>query len=107
MADEKHTNALISTSEAITAAGALSLDYATSVLRTGGAIAITLADAEDIGHRKRIIMAVDGGTATLTPATFLNGSTLAFADAADSADLEWVGAEGWAIVGQTGSPTVA
>ena len=103
LADEKKTNALVHTSEEITAAGALSLDYATSVVRSGGAIALTLADATDVGHRKRVIMAVDGGTATLTPATFLNGTSIAFADAADAVDLEWTGTQGWALIGNTGA----
>ena len=106
MAEEKKTNALISTSEALSGPGALSLDFATSVLTTTGADAFTLADGV-VGQRKRIILAVDGGDATITPATFLNGTTITFADAGDSIDLEWVTTLGWATVGSTGAPVVA
>lgn len=106
MANEKETNALVHTSEALSGPSALSLDFATSVLTTTGADAFTLADGTT-GQRKRVILAVDGGNATLTPATFLNGTTITFADAGDAADLEWVDTLGWCLVGSNGAPAVA
>jgi hypothetical protein len=43
-------------------------------------------------------MVVDGGgTGTLTPVTFADGATLAFADAGDTAELIWT-ATGWAVL---------
>lgn len=91
-------------SEQVTAAGAVSVETPTSYLVTGGAIAITLANGYE-GQRKLIIMQTDGGTATLTPANFANGTTITFDDALDN----WYGefhAGNWYSIG-TPTATVA
>ena len=67
-------------------AGAVSVLTELSTLVTVGAIAITLADGIE-GQKKTIVMTTDGGTATLTPAHFGNGTTLAFADVYDTVQL--------------------
>jgi len=72
-------------SETITAAGAISISTPVSYLVTGGAIAITLANGYE-GQTKTIIMVTDGGTATLTPTSFANGTTITFDDALDNWD---------------------
>ena len=68
----------VGTVEAVNSATALSVDTMISELTTGGsALAMTLAGGVP-GQIKIITMVVDGGgTATLTPATFANGSTIA------------------------------
>ena len=68
--------------EDITAAGAVSVSTPVSYLTTSGAIALTLANGYE-GQVKTIIMISDGGTATLTPASFGNGSTVTFDDVYD------------------------
>ena len=65
--------------------------------------AITLIDG-GVGQLKRIVLIVDGGTATLTPTTGHGYTTIAFADAGDSVDLEF-GALGWRVTGQGGLST--
>lgn len=70
---------------------------------TGGAEAMTLADGA-VGQLLNITLVVDGGTMTLTPANALGYSTIAFADAGDSVQLEFKSG-GWALVGQGGLGT--
>lgn len=88
----------------ITAAGAIPVDSDQVYISTTGAIAITLADGVE-GQEMNIKMLVDGGTATLTPANFQDGTTLAFADVNDSACLVFDGTS-WGVIGTT-TATVA
>ena len=68
----------------------------------------TLANGTTVGQTITVLLESDGGgDVTLTPATFLNGSTIAFADAGDSATMVWTGTNGWAVIGSQGSPTIA
>jgi hypothetical protein len=68
----------------------------------------TLANGTTVGQTITVLLEVDGGgDVTLTPATFLNGNTIAFADAGDSATMVWTGTNGWAVIGSQGSPTIA
>ena len=92
-----------STPQALTAAGAVNITTAVTTIASAGVIALTLADGA-VGQIKIIVMITDGGTATLTPTTMANGSTLAFADAGDTATLMWI-ATGWAVIGAYGPGT--
>ena len=92
-----------STPQALTAAGAVNITTAVTTVASSGAIALTLADGA-VGQIKIIVFITDGGTATLTPATMANGTTLAFADAGDSAILMWI-ATGWQVIGIGGPGT--
>lgn len=85
-------------------AGALPIDKDIILLETGGAEALTLADGV-AGQQLMIVMTVDGGAGTLTPANYLNGSTITFDDAGDSVHLIFTGSA-WANVG-TPTATVA
>ena len=88
--------------EAITAAGAVSVLTAVTTVNTSGAIALTLA-AGTTHQVKFISMIVDGGTATLTPATFTGGTTIAFDDAGDSCVLMYLDSTyGWVCVANNG-----
>ena len=90
-----------STPQALTAAGAVNITTPVTTIASSGAIALTLADGA-VGQIKIIIMITDGGTATLTPATFQQGTTLAFADVGDTVILMWV-ATGWMVIGGYGT----
>jgi hypothetical protein len=92
----------VDTPEAITAAGAVSITTTLSTVASAGVIALTLADGAQ-GQIKIIVMITDGGTATLTPATMNDGTTLAFADVGDSAILMWIGASGWQVISMAGT----
>lgn len=91
--------------ETITTAGAVSVvTPVTYVDSTAGVMAITLAAGYE-SQFKIIIMTADGGDATLTPASFANGTTITFDDALDM----WIGiyhAGSWYNVG-TPTATVA
>jgi hypothetical protein len=94
--------------QALSGAGAADVTNLVTELTTGaGAAAVTLADGTTVGQMKIITMVVDGGgTATVTPTTFANGSTLAFADVNDTVCLVWASTIGWVIVSNSGA-TVA
>jgi alkaline phosphatase len=89
--------------QALSGAGAVSLTTLITEVTTGaGAAALTLADGT-AGQIKIITMVVDGGgAATLTPTTLANGSTLTFADAADTVMLVYNTTVGWTIVSNSG-----
>ena len=100
-----------STPQALTAAGAVNITTAVSTVASTGAIALTLVNG-GAGQIKIILFITDGGTATLTPATMQNGTTLAFADAGDAAILIF-STGGWGVISLAGpgtpgaGPTVA
>ena len=94
-----------STPQALTAAGAVNITTPVTTIASGGAIALTLADGA-VGQIKIIVFITDGGTATLTPATFKQGTTLAFADVGDTATLMWI-ATGWVVIGGYGTGATA
>ena len=92
------------TPQALTAAGAVSITTTVTTVASSGVIALTIPDGIQ-GQIKVIVMITDGGTATLTPATMNDGTTLTFADAGDSAILMWIGASGWQVIGIGGPGT--
>ena len=77
--------------QALSGAGAAdTVNLITELTTGGGAAAVTLADGTTSGQMKIINMIVDGGgTATVTPTTFANGSTIAFDAVAESVTLVW------------------
>jgi hypothetical protein len=89
----------------LSGAGAADLTNLVTELTTGaGAAAVTLADGTTSGQVKIINMIVDGGgTATVTPATFANGTNLAFADVNDTVMLVWANTIGWVLVSNSGA----
>ena len=92
------------TPQAMTGAGAVSITTTLTTVASSGVIALTIADGTQ-GQIKVIVFITDGGTATLTPATMNDGTTLAFEDAGDSAILMWIGASGWQVIGGWGPGT--
>ena len=94
----------VGTAETVNSATALSLDTLVSELTTGGTgLAMTLANGV-VGQIKIITMVSDGGgDATLTPATFANGTTIAFADVNDTVMLLYASTIGWVVVSNSGA----
>ena len=71
---------------------------------TGGAEALTLADGKP-GQILVITLVTDGGDGTLTPSRKTGFLTIVFADAKDTASLQYVDDTiGWVILGTAGIP---
>ena len=83
--------------QALSGAGAADTVNLITELTTGaGAAAVTLADGSTSGQIKIINHIVDGGgTATVTPTTFANGTTIAFDAVGESVTLVWNSTVGW------------
>ena len=94
--------------QALSGAGAAdTVNLITELTTASGAAAVTLADGTTSGQMKIINMIVDGGgTATVTPTTFANGSTIAFDAVAESVTLVWNSTIGWVATSVNGA-TVA
>lgn len=95
----------IGTIAARSGAGAVPVTAATVRLTTTGANALTLANGTE-GQLLTIIAVVVAGTATLTPATRLGFSTIAFTAVGNAAVLQYFTTQGWMIVSNYGA-TVA
>ena len=91
----------VATVQALSGAGAISLNTLHTALTTTGAQAQTLANGV-AGQIKTISMVADGGDGTLTPATFAGGSTITFNDVGDSVMLIYNTTGGWALVSNNG-----
>ncbi len=95
------------TSETITALGASAISLLTDITyidSTLGAQALTLADGV-LNQRKIIKMLVDNGDSIVTPANFLDGTTITHDDAGDSIELIFDGTN-WGTIGAS-TATVA
>ena len=93
--------------QSLSGAGAVDLTNLVTELTTTGANALTLADGTTSGQVKIVNMIVDGGgTATVTPVTFANGTTIAFDAVAESVTLVWNSTIGWVATSVNGA-TVA
>ena len=94
--------------QTLSGAGAANLtDLITELTTAAGAAAVTLADGSTSGQIKIINHIVDGGgTATVTPTTFANGTTIAFDAVGESVTLVWNSAIGWVATSVNGA-TVA
>ena len=91
-----------STPQALTSTGAVNLTTPVTTLASTGAYAVTLA-AGGVGQIKIITMVVDGGDATLTPATLSGGSTIVFNDVGDSVILVYHNTIGWKAIMNNGT----
>lgn len=77
-------------------ADAVDPDKYLSLVTSTGAHTVTLADGTYDGQVKKVILSVDGGTVTLTPANFSDGTSLTLADILDCVELIWDGSN-WNI----------
>ena len=91
--------------QTLSGAGAANLtDLITELTTAAGAAAVTLADGSTSGQIKIINHIVDGGgTATVTPTTFANGTTIAFDAVGESVTLVWNSTVGWVATSVNGA----
>ena len=80
--------------ENVSGGGALSLTTAVSLITSTGTEAYTLADGTVEGQIKIISMKVDGGNATVTPANYINGTSILFNNVNDTIVLMYL-STGW------------
>jgi hypothetical protein len=100
------SGAIISTPNAMSGAGAVSITTTTTKVTTNvGANALTLANGAD-GQIKTIIHDVAGGTLTLTPATKTGYTTITSTVAGDSITLQYVTTRGWIILSLCGAVAI-
>ncbi len=96
-------NATTGVAATLSGPGAIPITSRSVDVTTTGADAMTLADGA-VGQLLNITLVVDGGNMVLTPANALGYTTITFADAGDSVQLEFKSG-GWALIGQGGLGT--
>jgi hypothetical protein len=82
--------------QTISGPGAINLTTLYTELTTTGADAFSLANGA-AGQIKIITLLVEGGTATITPTTFSNGTSITMDAANDSVSMIY-GTNGWQII---------
>jgi hypothetical protein len=94
---------LAQTPETITSSGVMGIDKVISLISSGASnITSTLANG-GTGQLKFIVMTVDGGgDVTITPTSFINGTSMVFDSVGDSVLLLYT-ASGWAIISNNGA----
>ena len=87
--------------QSLSGAGAIDVVTGVTEVTTTAADALTLANGT-VGQIKIIVMKVDGGDGTITPATFAGGTTIAMNDVGDSVMLTYATTIGWVLVANNG-----
>lgn len=104
--DRSKLGGIVSVGTTTTKAGAtlaVPITHRFVTMTTGGVEALTLADGKP-GQRITITLGTDGGDGTLTPAHCTGFATIVFADAKDTATLEYIDdTVGWILVGYYGT----
>jgi hypothetical protein len=92
--------------ETLTAAGAVAITKAVTLISTGSSnLAFTLANG-NTGQLKFLVMSGDsGGNGTVTPTSLIGASSITFNDVGDSALLMYT-ASGWAVISNYGATIV-
>lgn len=101
-ADGNQVAATSASVQSISGAGAVNTTTSVTRITTTGANAYTLADGTN-GQVKTIVMAVDGGDATITPTTKIGYSTIVFDAIGDSVTLRFLTGIGWIVEGNNGA----
>ena len=98
------TGGIVRTYEKVTTTGTadvLNPAKEISLITSAGAHTVTLANGTFDGQCKKIILSVDGGTVTLTPANLADGTSITLDDILDSVELLWDGTN-WNIMQAAG-----
>lgn len=83
--------------QSLSGAGAVNVTSYSTMWTTTGANAGTLADGTRVGQLKEIMLTVDAGDGTLTPATASGFTTITFSNIGDMVLLQWT-IDGWIIL---------
>lgn len=92
--------------QSLSGAGAIDVVSFSTMWTTTGANAGTIANGTRIGQLKEIMLTVDGGDGTLTPATASGFTTIVFSNIGDMVLLRWT-AGGWIILKRGNVATAA
>jgi predicted RecA/RadA family phage recombinase len=92
--------------QSLSGAGAVNVTSFSTMWTTTAAQAGTLANGTRPGQLKEIMLTVDGGDGTLTPATFADGTTITFSNIGDMVLLRWT-ASGWTVLKRGNVATAA
>lgn len=92
--------------QSLSGAGAINVTAYSTMWTTTGAQAGTLADGTRVGQLKEIMLTVDGGDGTLTPANFADGTTITFSNIGDMVLLRWT-VDGWTVLKRGNVATAA
>jgi predicted RecA/RadA family phage recombinase len=92
--------------QSLSGAGAIDVLSYSTMWTTTGAQAGTIANGTRIGQLKEIMLTVDGGDGTLTPATASGFTTIVFSNIGDMVLLRWT-AGGWIILKRGNVATAA
>lgn len=92
--------------QSLSGAGAINVTSYSTMWTTTGANAGTLANGTRPGQLKEIMLTVDGGDGTLTPATFADGTTITFSNIGDMVLLRWT-SSGWTVLKRGNVATAA
>jgi predicted RecA/RadA family phage recombinase len=92
--------------QSLSGAGAVNVTSYSTMWTTTGANAGTLANGTRPGQLKEIMLTVDGGDGTLTPATASGFTTIVFSNIGDMVLLRWT-ASGWTVLKRGNVATAA
>lgn len=92
----------LKSNQSISGPGALNTEYSNVLITTTGADAFTLADAPTNGQEIYILMVVDGGDATITPANLRGGTTITLDAVGDAVTLVFIDGS-WSVKGGNGA----
>jgi len=92
--------------QSLSGAGAINVTSFSTMWTTTGANAGSLANGTRPGQLKEIMLTVDGGDGTLTPATFADGTTITFSNIGDMVLLRWT-TSGWTVLKRGNVATAA
>lgn len=92
--------------QSLSGAGAVDVTSFSTMVTTTAANALTLANGTRVGQLKEIMLTVDGGDGTLTPATASGYTTIVFSNIGDMVLLRWTKA-GWIILKRGNVATAA
>ena len=94
---------LAQTPETITSSGVMGIDKVISLISSGASNITSALANGGTGQLKFIVMTVTGGgDVTITPTSFINGTSMVFDSVGDSVLLLYT-ASGWAIISNNGA----
>jgi NAD kinase len=97
-----YRNVRVASTTTFSGAGAIPVTHENVYWTTTGANAGTIASGLFAGQRLTVVLAVDGGDGTVTPASRLGTATAVLNDAGDSVTWQWSGTA-WSVISNVGA----